>query len=102
MPESESPAGWAWFDRSSEAARAPDELCHDAAACLGSRHGQALLRHLQQLFLDRRLSPTATDAELRHVEGQRSVVSHMLRLVERGRSDATQLLLSKPWSRDLP
>jgi len=96
MPESDLPAGWAWFDRSREAARVPDELCRDAAGCLDSRHGQALLRHLQQLFLDRRLPPTATDAELRHVEGQRSVVSHILRLVERGHSDATPLPLSKP------
>jgi hypothetical protein len=76
-------AGWAWFDLPAESGDMRDELCRSAVACLGSPHGRVLLRHLQQLFADRRLSPTASDAELRHVEGQRSVVSHLLQLAER-------------------
>jgi hypothetical protein len=48
-------------------------------------HGAQVLDHLRRLFLDRRLGPTATDAELRHVEGQRAVVAYILALIERGR-----------------
>lgn len=77
--------GWAWLETAPVGAGASSELCRAAAASLGTPGGRAVLRHLRQSFLDRRLAPTATDAELRHVEGQRSVVAHLLRLVERGR-----------------
>lgn len=77
-------AGWGWLDAAPLGAAPAPELCRAAAACLTSPNGRNLLRHLRQSFLDRRLPPTATDAELRHVEGQRSVVAHLLRLTERG------------------
>ena len=64
-----------------------DELCRHAAMCLGTRSGRLLLAHLQRSFLDRRVPPTASDAELRHAEGQRSVVHHLLQLAERGRGE---------------
>jgi hypothetical protein len=82
-PEVET--GWAWLDAAPVGERTPPEVCRAAAACLGTAHGRRLLRHLRQSFLDRRLAPSVTDAELRHVEGQRSVVAHLLRLIERGR-----------------
>lgn len=86
MPEPEPLPGWDWLDRpESTAPEQPDELARSAAACLQSIHGQHLLRHLTRRFLDRRVPPTASGAELRHAEGQRSVVSHLIRLVERGR-----------------
>ena len=85
MSAPEVEAGWAWLDAAPGGERTPPELCRAAAACLGTAHGRRLLRHLRQSFLDRRLAPSATDAELRHVEGQRSVVAHLLRLIERGR-----------------
>ena len=80
------PGGWGWFEPPPAAADLPDEACRCAAACFAGRDGQALLRHLQRAFLDRRVPPTANDAELRHVEGQRSVVAHLLTLIERGRA----------------
>jgi hypothetical protein len=82
------PSGWAWFDAAAEDAvpDLPDEVCRSAAACLGGTHGRILLRHLRLLFLDRRVPPTASDAELRHAEGQRTVVSHLLLLLERGQA----------------
>jgi hypothetical protein len=85
MPTPEPSEGWAWFDAEQPRPDATEAICRSAAFCLGSGHGHAVLRHLQLLFLDRRVPPTASDAELRHAEGQRSVVSHLLRLVERGR-----------------
>jgi hypothetical protein len=81
--------GWAWFEAPAHGREPPDEVCHSAAVCLGGSHSRLLLRHLRQLFLDRRVPPAASDAELRHAEGQRSVVSHLLQLLERGRGDAT-------------
>ena len=82
-------AGWAWFDGSAVSEPAthighPD-ICHDAAVCFSTAAGREVLRHLERSFLDRRLPPTASDALLRHVEGQRSVVAHLLALCERGR-----------------
>ena len=84
MSASEAP-GWAWLEATPAGADVAPELCRAAAACLGTPNGRLVLRHLRQSFLDRRLAPTASDAELRHVEGQRSVVAHLLRLIERGR-----------------
>src|SRR4051812_16417491 len=80
-------AGWAWFDAPESLPAEPsDDLCRSAAACLShSGHGRMVLHHLRRVFLDRRVPPTASDAEIRHVEGQRSVVAHLLQLVERGR-----------------
>ncbi|MFO1046732.1 MAG: hypothetical protein U1E52_02355 [Geminicoccaceae bacterium] len=81
--------GWGWLDAAQPSGPPTPELCRATAACLASPNGRVLLRHLRQSFLDRRLPPTATDAELRHVEGQRSVVAHLLRLMERGRDGAS-------------
>ncbi len=83
-------AGWDWFDQElasspAEASAHGEELCRSVAACLQTAPGRVLLRHLERSFLDRRVPPTASDAELRHAEGQRSVVDHLLRLLERGR-----------------
>ena len=77
--------GWSWLETNPSGPETASELCRAAAACLGTANGRLVLRHLRQSFLDRRLAPTASDAELRHLEGQRSVVAHLLRLIERGR-----------------
>lgn len=77
--------GWAWLEAETAAGVPPPDLCRAAAACFGTSDGQTLLRHLRRTFLDRRLPPSAGDAELRHVEGQRSAVAHLILLAERGR-----------------
>lgn len=92
MPTPEAPEGWAWFAGSGEPAPS-DEACRLAARCFGTPQGALLLGHLRRCFLDRRLPPTASDAELRHVEGQRSVVAHLIQLVERGRAAPAGSLL---------
>ena len=96
MPERDLPAGWGWFEPLPSATSLPDELCRAAAACFTGHDGDTLLRHLQRAFLARRLPPTASDAELRHVEGQRSVVAHLLTLIERGRDPAGSARNPKP------
>jgi hypothetical protein len=91
VPAAEPLEGWAWLEAAGEAVDLPDEICRSAVACLGGDRGRVLLRHLQRRFLDRRVPPTAADAELRHAEGQRSVVAHLLQLFERGRGQARAL-----------
>ena len=79
-------AGWSWF----EMAAAPDEpdqeeLCRAFARCFAGRDGERVTEHLRRLFLDRRLLPSANDAELRHVEGQRFAVAYIMGMAARGR-----------------
>jgi hypothetical protein len=45
-----------------------------------------VLEHLRRLILDRRCPPGASDAELRHLEGQRFAVAYIRQMVERGRT----------------
>lgn len=77
--------GWAWFEPSIRAAEPSDVVCRAFRACFAGPHGEAALTHLRRVFLDRRLPPAASDAELRHVEGQRSVVAYVQALIERAR-----------------
>ena len=101
MPEADLPQGWDWLHADGARIEPPAELCRCAVACFGSPSGRLVLRHLQRLFADRRLAPSATDAELRHVEGQRSVVSHLLQLLEHGRGVATAADATMPAPKDL-
>ena len=87
MTTAETGDGWAWFQPQTPAHEPAEEPWHDAAACLGTPAGRALLVHLRRSFLDRRVPPTASDAELWHAEGQRAVVHHLLLLLERGRGE---------------
>lgn len=47
--------------------------------------GALVLAELRRLFLDKEAQPTESDAALRHLEGQRSVVRHILRQIEAGK-----------------
>lgn len=47
--------------------------------------GTRALAHLKALTLERHLGPEASIAQLRHLEGQRHLVNHILSLVRRGR-----------------
>ncbi len=63
-----------------------DDTARAAARCLTGAAGDTLIRYLRAITLDRALGPDATDAQLRHLEGQRQLVRHLLALVERGKS----------------
>jgi hypothetical protein len=79
-------AGWSWFDMAA-AWHEPDqeELCRAIARCFAGPDGERVTEHLKRLILDRRLLPSASDAELRHVEGQRFAVAYIMSMVARGR-----------------
>jgi hypothetical protein len=86
MGDDAAPAGWAWF----EGPTVPDdedahELARAFARCFAGSEGERCLDHLRRSYLDRRLPPAASNAELRHLEGQRSVIAQLIALVERGR-----------------
>ncbi|MDX1541653.1 MAG: hypothetical protein R3349_09645 [Geminicoccaceae bacterium] len=81
-----APAGWAWLDGVDPADDAEaHETARRFARCFAGADGERALDHLRRAFLDRRLPPSASNAELRHLEGQRSVVAQLIALVERGR-----------------
>ena len=86
MAHSES--GWTWFDppgrdQGDESALV---LARQAARLFASADGEAVLQHLKEITLDRCLAPESGDAALRHLEGQRHLVLHLLSLAARGRA----------------
>ena len=46
--------------------------------------GKEVLKHLKKITFERILSPTATDAELRFLEGQRALVALILSFIKQG------------------
>lgn len=50
-----------------------------------SDDGQKVLSHLQCITFQRALGPSCSDEQLRYLEGQRSLVATILRLIDRGR-----------------
>ena len=83
-------AGWTWLD--APAALHGDEaallLARQAARLFATPDGEAVLRHLKAMTVDRCLAPEAGDNALRHLEGQRHLVLHLLALAARGRAGA--------------
>ena len=63
----------------------PDDLAQCALRVFSSQDGQRVLDHLERTFLLRRVPPQTSDQELRHVEGQRSLVAYLQALVARGK-----------------
>jgi hypothetical protein len=87
LPVTERAPGWSWFEYGSNPTdNAPDmELCRAYARCFAGQDGQQVRAHLARTILDRRLPPTASDAELRHLEGQRCAIAGLVAMIERGR-----------------
>lgn len=83
--------GWTWFEAAMVAAEDPDEqeLCRAFARCFSSADGRLVLETLERLMLNRRLAPDASDAELRHLEGQRFAVAYIATMAARGRASTS-------------
>jgi hypothetical protein len=84
-------AGWQWFDAPEHRELLDSEGDRSVAMafsrCFDSRDGDRVLQHLRGLTLGRTLGPGASDALLRHLEGQRQLVAHILALVAQGAND---------------
>ena len=84
-------AGWDWFqsspidDGDGKNEEGALQLARAFARCFSSDDGRRVLAHLQSLTMERSLGPDSTDNLLRHLEGQRQLVSYMTKQVERGR-----------------
>lgn len=76
--------GWDWFETNPTEVTDGDDLARVFARSFAKGDSGIALRHLRQTFLDRRLGPQASDAELRFMEGQRSVVAYILSMIQRG------------------
>ena len=87
MPADGAPAGWAWFAAPDAAPAGSDpgerELLRAFGRSFGGADGEMVLDHLKRMILDRRLPPNASNAELRHLEGQRHAVAYILAMVAR-------------------
>lgn len=80
--------GWAWFaDPAAPSARADDDPAPSFAGCFGGPDGARVLGVLRAMTVERTLGPEASDAALRHLEGQRQLVATILALVARGRGE---------------
>lgn len=55
------------------------------ARCFRGPDGDLVLAHLKTSTLERALGPNASDAALRHLEGQRQLFVTIRTLIERGR-----------------
>jgi hypothetical protein len=89
-PDHAPPDGWDWFETGTNLAAdgPPDtgpDLALAAARCFRGADGEKVLGYLRALTLDRALGPNASDALLRHIEGQRQLVAHLALLIQRGR-----------------
>lgn len=78
--------GWGWLEAETRVPPQPEEdrLALSFARCFKGSDGAAVIGHLRHVILDRRLGPNASDAELRFLEGQRTVVAHILSMIDRG------------------
>jgi hypothetical protein len=56
------------------------------ARLFASDDGHKVLAYLQVMTFQRALGPTSPDEQLRYMEGQRSMVATILRLIDRGRN----------------
>lgn len=82
--------GWGWFEGdpvpdSDATIEAEKDLIGAAARCFRGADGEKVLAYLRAITLERALGPSASDTLLRHTEGQRQLVAHLIHLVERGR-----------------
>jgi hypothetical protein len=56
------------------------------ARCFSGDDGARALAHLRTITLDRASGPGASDAALRHLDGQRCLMLHIQSLIDRGRT----------------
>lgn len=59
-----------------------DEIRKAFAKCFISREGRIVLSFLRRITLERYLGPDSTSEQLRHLEGQRQLVSYIHSLTE--------------------
>ncbi len=87
--------GWSWFHFPADGDGVPDggreeerEASLFFARCFLSPDGRRVLDHLRAMTLGRSAGPHASEALLRHLEGQRQLVLYIQALVRKGSTGA--------------
>lgn len=80
------PVGWDWLDATAAPPEGAEDPAPAFARCFAGPDGARVLAALRAMTLDRALGPDASDAALRHLEGQRQLVAAILALTARGRA----------------
>jgi hypothetical protein len=85
---SDPQAGWHWFDETPDLADAQiqPQIEKSFARCFATADGRQVLDHLRAMTTERVMGPDASDAVLRHLEGQRHLVATIAGLIARGRA----------------
>ena len=80
--------GWRWFEETDIPVdgESQPEIQKCFARCFAGADGRQVLGHLRAITTERVLGPDASDAALRHLEGQRYLVAAIAGLVARGRA----------------
>jgi len=93
-------SGWAWFDVAPQETKdlerpsgITEDLLNAYVRTFRSEAGCQVMKHLRAITTDRVIGPDASDALLRHLEGQRHLVKYIANVAERG-SDHANLLES--------
>ncbi len=84
---------WSWFDAGTGGENPSQvfdkiQLAKIAARFFQSSEGAYLLDFLRAITLERTLGPAASDALLRHQEGQRQLFVMLTKMIERGASQS--------------
>ncbi len=85
MPEIEQ--DWIWVNTQPLGIEEGAErlaLAKAVSRCFGGEDGALVLNYLKALTLDRALGAQASAETLRHLEGQRQLVLHIITLINRG------------------
>lgn len=81
-------AGWSWFERALDGEdhhEVPEDIAARFARCFSGADGERALAHLAEMTIARPLGANAHNGILRHLEGQRYLVSYIMGLVRQGR-----------------
>jgi len=82
-------SGWSWFG-TAESNEKPEnfELALCFARVFRGADAERVLKHLRAVSVEQVVGPAASEALLRHIEGQRQLVTHIQALIERGRENS--------------
>lgn len=80
-----APDGWDWLEPTEAVSTDDHEIGRSFARTFAGGDGGRVLAWLRAATIERRLPPDASEAHLRHLEGQRHLVAAIERMTAKGR-----------------
>ncbi len=79
--------GWSFLNNTTTEAVLDERLSisRSFARCFRTSDGSKILNYLRKITKERVLASSASETEMRYLEGQRALVSHIEALTEQGR-----------------